>query len=138
MTTRGSALLVLALAIGCGGSPKPASEGAASADPAEGDCEPGRCMRDIAERLEPHRPAARACYLAGHERDPSLQGTIVINYEIDPDGNVVDASQSTRDEQIMDTAVIDCIIAVVREVKFGKSARGKSTRGFHRYEFSPP
>lgn len=125
-------LVLLAVAAGCGGARKAP---AAAGDP--GACEPGRCMDDIAQRLDDHRPEARACYEAGHARDPSLAGLLVINFEIDRDGAVVDASQSVRDEQLTDTDVVNCVTGVIRQIKFAPSARGKSTRAFHRYEFSP-
>lgn len=129
-------VLALALAIGCGGSRKPAT---VAGDPASGDdCEPGRCMPDISQRIDDRRPAARACYEAGHERDATLQGSLVVNFEIDPEGTVVDASQSMKDDQIMDVGVVDCVTAIIRQITFAKSQRGKSTRAFHRYEFSPP
>ncbi len=121
------------LVAACGGAKKGAVAGG---DPSV--CEPGRCMPDISGRIDDHRPEARQCYLAGHARDPSLQGTIVINFEIDPSGTVVDASQAMRDDQIMDAEVVDCVASVIRGITFAASARGKSTRAFHRYEFSPP
>ena len=133
--TRGLALLAVALSIGCGGSKKDAAN---AGDPDAKECEPGRCMIDISRRIDDHRPEARACYEAGYARDPSLQGTVVINFEIDAEGAVVDASQSARDDQIMDAEVVECIVGVLREIKFAKSARGKLSRAFHRYEFSPP
>jgi hypothetical protein len=130
--TRGFGLVILA-AIGCGGGKHAAAPG----DPAE-DCEPGRCMIDISRRVDDHRPEARACYDAGYKRDPTLQGTIVVNFEIDPDGKVADASQSVREEQIQDAEVVACVVDVIKQITFAKSGRGKLSRAFHRYEFSPP
>ncbi len=131
------AIFTLALAIGCGGS-KPDVAAAGDPAPSGGACEPGRCLEDISARIDDHRPAARACYEAGHDHDPTLQGRLVINFEIDPEGTVTDAAQGSQDDQLTDASVVDCVLAVVRAVKFAQSARGKSTRAFHRYDFSPP
>lgn len=127
-------MLLLALVLGCGGGKKPPAGPEAPAD----DCEPGRCLADISERVENHRPAARACYEAGHSVDPTIEGRVVINFEIDPSGTVVDASQSAQDDQITDEAVVECIVGVVKEIKFAESKRGKTTKAFHRYEFNAP
>lgn len=109
-----------------------------AATPAAGDCEPGRCLEDISAAVEQHRPAARACYDAGHARTPTLAGRIIIKFEIDPTGAVVDASQSTQDDQITDAEVVACITDVILRIPFAPSARGKSTKAFHRYDFNPP
>lgn len=123
----------LGLVVACGGGTK------APAGPAgEDDCEPGRCLSDISALVEQHRPAARACYEAGHARDATLQGRVVINFVIDPTGAVVDATQSAQDEQITDEEVIHCITDVILRIPFAASASGKTTKAFHRYEFNPP
>jgi hypothetical protein len=88
--------------------------------------------------MEVERPAARACYEAGHARFPSLEGRVTINLEIDPSGAVVDASQSAQDGQITDEDVVNCIVDVVKQISFAPSKLGKTTKAFHRYEFSKP
>lgn len=129
------ACVLAVVLVGCGGSGRGAAR---AAEAAADDCEPGRCMADIAERIEAYRPEARACYDAGYLRDPTIGGILVINFEIGPDGAVIGASQSLRDDQLTDAEVAECVASVIRDIQFAKSARGKSTRGFHRYEFSPP
>lgn len=136
--TRVPALFTVALALAaCGGS-KPATDPADPGGGASSDCEPGRCMEDISGVIDDHRSEARACYEAGWRRDKTIQGRLIINFEIDPDGVVVDASQSAQDEQISDPGVVGCVEAVIRELTFKKSAKGKLSRAFHRFEFNPP
>jgi len=125
-------LLVIALAAACGGQPK---QGATS--PEEKGCEPGRCLGDISKTIGEHRTAARACYDAGRKKQPKLEGQLVINFEIDAEGTVVDTRQGMQDGQLEDTEVVDCVSDVIKQIKFPKSAAGKSTRGYHRFEFSP-
>jgi hypothetical protein len=129
---------IVALGSGCGGKGKAATNGAAEPADDQADCEPGRCLADVSARVEDRRPAARACYDEGQKRVPELQGRLIINFEIDPDGVVVDASQSAQDEQIMDEEVVACVVDVIRGITFAKSEKRKTTRAFHRYEFNPP
>jgi hypothetical protein len=126
-------LVIAAVAAGCGGSKQ-----AKVADPGETDCEPGRCLADVSAAVEQHRPAARQCYEDGYRREPTLQGRLIINFEIDASGAVVDASQSAQGDQIEDEQVVACIADVIKGITFQPSAKGKSTRAFHRYEFNPP
>jgi len=126
----------LAVAIGLGGGC--GAKAGPAAPTAAGDCEPGRCLEDISALVEQHRPAARACYEAGYAREPSLQGRLIIKFEIDPTGAVVDAGQSSQDDQITDEQVVACITDVIQRITFAPSAQGKTTKAFHRYDFNPP
>jgi hypothetical protein len=129
------AWFVLAVAVTAGGCKS--AKGPAAADEAD-DCDPGRCLADISAAVETHRPEARTCYEAGHAVDPTLKGRLIINFEIDPAGTVVDASQSAQENQIEDEAVVTCITDVIMRITFAASPRGKTTKAFHRYEFNPP
>jgi hypothetical protein len=133
----GLASYIVAVAVGCGGSTA-ATKPPAAAGEASSDCEPGRCLTDISAVVDEHRPAARACFEAGHERDPSLEGRIVVNFEIDPSGAVVDASQSGQARQILDEQVVACVVDVLKHIQFARSEHGKSTKAFHVYEFNAP
>jgi hypothetical protein len=97
------------------------------------DCEPGRCRGDVANKVSESRATARACYDA---RPTPAGGRIIINFEIDAAGGVTDASQSVKDEQIDDKEMVACIIDVIKEIKFAKSAKGKTTRAYHTFEFT--
>lgn len=136
---RASVLLILVAAAGCGGSKSAAGPAEPEGEAIGGEeCEPGRCMEDISALVKERRPDARLCYEAGHLRDPSLRGRLIMNFEIDESGTVVDASQSAQDDQIADEEVIACVADVIKGITFAPSKRGKSTRAFHRYEFAPP
>jgi len=125
----------LAIGIGCGGGGKPDS---GTTTPPEASCEPGRCLDDFATAIERDRAAARACYEAGHAKQPDLAGRIIVNFEVDPEGTVIDASQGIQGEQITEPDVVACVVDVVKGVKFAPSSAGKTTRAFHRFEFTPP
>ena len=80
-----------------------------------------------------HRPAKRERV---RRREPKLAGQLVINFEIDAEGNVVDTRQGMQDGQLEDEGVVTCVSDVVKKIKFAKSAAGKSTRGYPRFEWT--
>ncbi|MBA3502706.1 MAG: AgmX/PglI C-terminal domain-containing protein [Myxococcota bacterium] len=112
--------------VACGGGQKAAPK----------ECETGRCLEDIAVIVQTHRPEARACY--DNHGQGEAGGRVIINFEIDPAGAVVDASKSVKDNQIDNAEVVACIIDVIKEIKFEASAKGKRTRAYHTFEFAPP
>ncbi|HUQ01812.1 MAG TPA: AgmX/PglI C-terminal domain-containing protein [Kofleriaceae bacterium] len=130
------AILILGLVTACGGKTKSTTTPDDSGSGDDTACEPGRCLPDISARVEDRRPEARACYEEGLKRLPDLEGRLIINFEINPDGTVADASQSAQDDQIMDEEVVACIADVIKGITFAKSERGKRSRAFHRYEFN--
>jgi len=132
-------VVTLAIGAGCGGGKSGAAGPAGPAEPGDTDCEPGRCLSDISGVIDDHRPEARACFDDRRGVEPTLAGgRLIINFEIDPGGTVVDASQSAQDDQISDLEVVDCVVGVIRDLHFAPSAKGKLTRAFHRFEFSAP
>ncbi len=121
------ACLVLAGVAACGGSPKPAAA-------EKSDCERGRCLEDIATAVKARRPDSRACYDA---RPDLPAGQITMNFQIAPDGSVVEPEQSVRrDGQLDDVEVVACIADVLKEIKFAASPAGKRTRAYHTFEFA--
>lgn len=140
-TIKPAVVLLLASALGCGGSSKGGGATAPGSQPGSGsdaaDCEPGRCLPDLSKLIQGHRAEARACYDEGQKRQPGIEGRIIINFEIDPTGVVVDASQGMQDNQITEPGVVACIVEIVQNIQFATSATGKTSRAYHRFEFSP-
>lgn len=128
-------VLFLLIAAGCGGAPRSSGGGGTGGD--DTACEPGRCLEDFAKAVEADRGQARTCYDANVAPATTDGGRVVINFEVGPDGTVVDASQAMREGQVTDPAVVDCIINVVKAVKFAASPAGKTTRAFHTFDFAP-
>jgi hypothetical protein len=122
----------IVLIAACGGGHGTSTGAGAS----EAGCEPGRCLGDISRTITDHRAEARACFDAARKKQPALAGQLVINFEIDAAGNVVDTSQGMQDGQLDDAGVVTCVSTVVKQIKFPKSPAGKSTRGYHRFEFA--
>jgi len=128
------AVVVVALAVvssACS-SAKPTTPGAA--EPA---CEPGRCLAEISQVIGEHRAKSRQCYDDAKAAKPELpDGYVVINYEIDAAGVVVDATQGSQDDQLADPEVVACLAGVLRLIPFAASTKQATTRGYHRFEFS--
>jgi hypothetical protein len=122
-------IAALLIAAGCGGS-KPATNQPSM------DCEPGRCLSDISRVVTEKKPAARACYEAGLKRVPEIKGgQIIVNFDIEPDGTPASVTQSSKSDQIEDAEVVACVTDVVKQLKFSKSAKGKTTHAYHAFEF---
>jgi hypothetical protein len=129
------------LATACGGKKEVSSPADSAGSPVDGDaqaqCEPGRCLEDISRTIAEHRQDARACYDQARKQQPTLEGKVIINFAIDAEGVVGEASQGMQDNQIADPGLVDCVNEVVKKVRFAKSSKGKTTRAYHRFEFSP-
>ncbi len=132
------AVLSLAAACGGGGKQEVVQPTVAPVDgDAQAQCEPGRCLADISQAIGEHRPEARACYDDARKQNPTLEGKVFINFAIDSEGVIVETSQGMQDNQLADQPVVDCVSEVIKKVRFAKSAKGKTTRAYHRFEFSP-
>jgi hypothetical protein len=125
--------LALLAAMACGGAAK--STTTPGGDGATKDCEPGRCLDDIAKKIQERKPEARACYDALNTS--KQKGRLVINFRIDAEGNVTETSQGMQEDQIQDETLVTCVSDVIKSVKFEKSAAGKATRAYHQFEFAP-
>jgi hypothetical protein len=120
----------VAIAIGCGAQrPAPIEEK---------DCEPGRCLEDVARVMKEHRADMRSCYELAHAQRNELEGSMTVNFVIDPKGDVIETSPSVRDGEIEDAELFDCLSATIKRVKFAASPAGKRTRAYHAFEFKKP
>lgn len=128
-------VVVLAvLSAACAASKPPETAGAGSAEPT---CEPGRCLADISRTIGEHRAKSRRCYDEAIQAKPDLpDGYVVINYEIDAAGVLVDATQGSQDDQLDAPDVVACLSGVLRMIPFAASTKKATTRGYHRFEFS--
>lgn len=139
MAPRTLVIVSVAAIAACGGkndAAEPSPGGVVAAGGAQAKCEPGRCLDDISAAIAEHRPDARACYDEGRKRDATIEGKLIINFAIDSEGVVGETSQGMQDNQITEQGVVDCVSGVIKKVRFAKSAKGKTTRAYHRFEFS--
>lgn len=99
--------------------------------------EPGRTAKDIQTIVAVRREEARACYDKALEKHPGIEGDIDIKWVIDPDGNVTEASVDTTKSQILEPSVGNCIIEIIKRIKFAPSQKGYETRAHYPFNFHP-
>lgn len=68
--------------------------------------------------IRAHVGDVRTCYQAGLKRNPALEGRVLVQFRIDPMGDVVHAQ--AQSSTLGDQAVENCILAAVRRWKFDK------------------
>ncbi len=113
------------------GTPPPKAD-----EPKKG-AEPGRGREDIQAIIAARRDEARACYDEGLKKNPSIEGDLDIKWTIDPEGNVTEAGEDSTKSTIHDAGVSSCIAAIIKKVKFAKSAKGFETRTHYPFNFHP-
>jgi hypothetical protein len=99
--------------------------------------EPGRSAKDIQTIVMVRRDEARACYDKALAAHPGIEGDIDIQWKIDPQGNVTDPAVDTTKSQILEPSVGNCIIEVIKKIKFAASAKGYETRAHYPFNFHP-
>jgi hypothetical protein len=113
----------------------PAAGATAGPAPAQGDV--GRSREDIAAAVASKRDAARACYDEGLKRAPKLEGDLDIKWTIDPEGRVTEVAHDTTKSTILDAGVADCVIGIIKTLRFGKSQKGYESRTHYPFNFHP-
>jgi hypothetical protein len=116
-----------------------ASTTGSAAPPAKGPHthEVGRTPSDIKAIVVAHRDEARACYDAGLTTHPGIEGDLVIQWTIDPKGNVTQFSQDTARSQITEPSVVACVGNVIKKIQFAPSPGGYETKAFYPFNFHP-
>jgi outer membrane biosynthesis protein TonB len=99
--------------------------------------EPGRNVADIKAIVAARRDDARACYDKGVAAHPGIEGNLDIKWTIDPQGNVTDASLDQTKSQILEPSVANCVIEIVKKIKFAASAKGYETHAHYPFDFHP-
>jgi hypothetical protein len=97
----------------------------------------GRSPSDIRAIIQAHRDEARACYDQGIKDHPGVEGDLVIEWTIDPKGNVTQASLNAAKSQILESTIVSCVEDVIKKIQFAASAGGYETRAFYPFNFHP-
>jgi len=102
-----------------------------------GSDEPGRRRDDIKTIILTHRDEARACYDKALDAHPGIEGDLMIKWTIDPDGNVTNPVVDHGKSQIHEDSVGNCIIDVIKKIKFAASGKGFETHAVYPFNFHP-
>lgn len=103
----------------------------------DGKAEPGRGRDDIRTIVMARRDQARACYDAALKDHPGIEGDLDIKWTIDPKGDVTDISVDAMKSQINEPSVGNCIIEIIKKIKFNESKKGFETRTHYPFNFHP-
>jgi hypothetical protein len=99
--------------------------------------EPGRTPADIRAIVVTHREQARACYDKALGDHPGIEGDLVIQWTIDPKGNVTQVSLDSSRSQITEPSVAACVAGIIKSIQFAASAGGYETKAFYPFNFHP-
>jgi outer membrane biosynthesis protein TonB len=121
------------------GDAKPAapSEAAAPARAGDSKAPETRTMDVIRKLVVDNRKAARKCYEDARKDLKDLKGDVVIHFVIDPEGNVKSAELNLERSTLKTPAVSDCVIGVIKGIKFPKSSRAMDTSTNYPFNFTP-
>lgn len=103
--------------------------------PPGGSQEPGRRREDIQTIVLARRDEARKCYDDGVKGRPGIEGDLVISWKIDPKGNPSDVVVDTAKSQIHEASIGNCIVEIIKKIKFAESAKGFETRTNYPFNF---
>jgi hypothetical protein len=99
--------------------------------------DPGRTPADIKAIIVSHRDAARACYDKGLASHPGIEGTLAIQWTIDPKGNVTTTSLDESRSTITEPSIVDCIANVIKKIQFAPSQGGFESKASYPFTFHP-
>ena len=97
----------------------------------------GRGPADLRAIMAAHREEARACYDAALPSHPGVEGDLVIQFTIDPKGNVSQVSQDTERSKISEPTIVGCVVNVIKKIQFAASPGGYETKAFFPFNFLP-
>src|SRR5260370_1207451 len=112
-----------------------ASAGPAPKGPHSHD--PGRSPEDIRAIVIAHRDEARGCYEKSLKDHPGIEGDLVIQWTIDPKGNVTQVSLDTARSQVLESTVVACVGNVIKRIQFAPSPGGFATKASYPFNFHP-
>jgi hypothetical protein len=79
----------------------------------------------------------RCCYDFARQTRPGIEGTLVIESVLQPDGTLTQASHDKGRSEIKDDAMGACAVAVWKDIRFPASKRGRPTTVSYPISFRP-
>jgi hypothetical protein len=126
-----------ALDADAGAGQKLASKDDGGTGGAKGGAAPGRSVKDIQAIILAKRELARKCYDDALKNHPGIEGSLVIQWTIDPKGNVSKISVDQSRSAISEPSVAACIIEIIKPIKFAEHPQGKETETYYPFDFHP-
>jgi TonB family protein len=117
--------------------PTPSDTAAASAPAASGPKDT-RGKAEIQQVMAGSRDKVRACYDAALPQNPGAKGNLVIDFTIDPHGEVKQAEVNWSASELHIPELDTCAVDAVRSIKFPASSRGLESKVSYPFNFNPP
>jgi outer membrane biosynthesis protein TonB len=118
-------------------TPATAADAGGAAVPPPHAPEAGRGTTDIRAAVVAHRDEARACYDRALSDHPGIEGNLDIRWTIDPSGRVVDAQVDSSRSDILEPAVANCLLWIIKGLHFPASEKGFETKTHYPFNFHP-
>ncbi|HEY6729229.1 MAG TPA: AgmX/PglI C-terminal domain-containing protein [Polyangiaceae bacterium] len=96
-----------------------------------------RTMKVIQQVVLDNRARFRACYDAVQDKEPEIQGDIVIHFVLDSAGRVREGTLNEARSTLKHPEVAKCIIGELRKVQFPASSKGLETQVNYPFNFNP-
>jgi hypothetical protein len=96
-----------------------------------------RTMEVIRKLVVDNRKAARKCYEDARKDLKDLKGDVVVHFVIDPDGTVKSTELNQERSTLKSPAVTNCVMGVIKGIKFPKSSRAMETSTNYPFNFTP-
>lgn len=93
----------------------------------------GEEKRAIGDYIHGHSGGIEDCYRARVRERPTLQGKLIVHFQIGPNGHVIGATA----DGIADAPLNACVLGEVRKWEFEKPASGGKLRAGYPYVFQP-
>ena len=93
----------------------------------------GEEKRVIGEYVRQNSENIQDCYSRRLQDKPTLQGKLVVRFDIGPSGKVIGAAA----DGIQDRELIMCVVKSVRQWEFAKPASGGKLRVAYPFKFEP-
>ncbi|HTA89871.1 MAG TPA: AgmX/PglI C-terminal domain-containing protein [Polyangiaceae bacterium] len=119
------------------GDAKPTAAADAPAPSGDAKAPETRTMDVIRKLVMDNRKAARKCYEDARKDLKDLKGDVTIHFVLDPEGNVKSAELNQERSTLKSPAVVDCVIGVIKGIKFPKSSRAMETSTNYPFNFTP-
>lgn len=120
--------------------PDPAAESASPTAPSASARPPrdSRGKEEIQQVMANNRDKVRACYDTALAQNPGIKGDLVIDFTIDPRGDVKQAEVNWSQSEIHIPELDSCAADAVRSLKFPASSRGLESKVSYPFNFNPP
>ena len=90
---------------------------------------------DVKKRMEKNQEAFRNCYVEASKENPSLQGSLTLEWDINETGKVVkaEAVKSTFNSKQMD----NCMVNHLKSIRFSPAPAAQIVHASHPFHYAP-